>query len=191
MGAELSEAYRRLGESGQRKHHNFDGQGLGVGSGRTFNLASRRATMPVERHRFARLAGESELRLRLLQQPISLSLAEKVVDFSLATASATLDCGRRVPAGREVGIYGPMRIATATAPRTPNHSGTRRLALLAGRWARGLASRFSSSPSPRRTRQRNRQSVTTTITLPDAVSRDDCWGERLFRSCSTALTGEF
>jgi hypothetical protein len=38
---------------------------------RTFNLASRSATIPVERHRVTRLAGESEL--RLLQQPIPSS----------------------------------------------------------------------------------------------------------------------
>jgi hypothetical protein len=45
---------------------------------RTFNLSSRSATIPVERHRVTRLAGESEL--RLLQQPIPFSL-EKAVDF--------------------------------------------------------------------------------------------------------------
>jgi hypothetical protein len=47
---------------------------------RTFNLSSRSATIPVERHRVTRLAGESEL--RLLQQPIPFSL-EKAVDFWL------------------------------------------------------------------------------------------------------------
>ena len=94
----MSEAYRRLGayeNRGQKKHHNFDGQRLGADSGRTFNLASRRATMPVERHRVARLAGESEL--RLLQQPIPrspLCLVEKVVDFGLREASAGRPGGR-------------------------------------------------------------------------------------------------
>ena len=146
MGTQLSEAYRRLGayeNRGQKKHHNFDGQRLGADSARTFNLVSRRATMPSERHRVARLAGESVL--RLLQQPIPLSRGkgrrlfarDGVGDFGLREAGA----GPPLEApGRELGlgsgIYGPMRIAIATAPSPPNYSGTRRLALLAGRWAR-------------------------------------------------------
>jgi hypothetical protein len=60
-----------MGTEEKKGSQNFDGQSLGRGRERadqTFNLASRRATMPVERHRVARVAGESEL--RLLQQPI-------------------------------------------------------------------------------------------------------------------------
>jgi hypothetical protein len=51
----------------------------------TFNLASRSATIPVERQRVTRLAGESEL--RLLQQPISaVRVKAKFADFPLRSS---------------------------------------------------------------------------------------------------------
>jgi hypothetical protein len=62
---------------------------------RTFNLASRSATIPVERHRVTRLAGESEL--RLLQQPISAARSKaKFADFPLQFPKRFFWGGRRL-----------------------------------------------------------------------------------------------
>jgi hypothetical protein len=128
--------------TGGKRNQNFDGQSLGRGRERadqTFNLASRRATMPVERHRVARVAGESEL--RLLQQPIPFcqsSRGKRLWTFCPGRRRRRLwmEGGPAVPdAGRR-----DLPVGNAAAPRAPTAQWDqpRWLVSPAGGWCRGF-----------------------------------------------------